>query len=383
MREEDLFPEMEAVCVTTTTNAARGLAARQMTCWLRPPKSRQLKLGLLLTALVTVYSAGLTPSPAPIRDEKVFFSKDSPFSSSSSHHFSNQSSLLPGSHFLFLPNTPQIVGAQAFAFPPTLTDRVFHFPSLSGGSFENGIEFPVSSVSSPKSAGTDISYCASPSALYGKLQERRGRTGGLRRREVSNNQDVEAVAAETAHFTGGEKIGRRLSAFSASGAARAAHAPEVEAGDTLPSAKVWDVANDKAVDIRDVFRMDSHGTGRAVLFAVPGAYTPVCSETHLPSFVKRLDEMKTKADVVACIAVNDPFVMKAWSKSLRVPPGLKMLSDGNGVLTKALGMTLDASSFFMGERSKRFAIIVGPNWKVEWVGKEEESFADTVMTALG
>ena len=98
-------------------------------------------------------------------------------------------------------------------------------------------------------------------------------------------------------------------------------------------------------------------TGRkAVLFAVPGAFTPTCSERHLPGFIEHFDAFRSRGIDVYCVSVNDPFVMQAWGKSQDVPDGLQMLADGNADLTRALGLEMDASGYGMGTRSKRFAL---------------------------
>ena len=95
---------------------------------------------------------------------------------------------------------------------------------------------------------------------------------------------------------------------------------------------------------------------KVVLFAVPGAFTPTCSERHLPGFVAQFDAFRARGIDVACMSVNDPFVMQAWGESQHVPAGLKMLSDGNGDLARALGLEMDASAYGMGTRAKRFAL---------------------------
>ena len=95
---------------------------------------------------------------------------------------------------------------------------------------------------------------------------------------------------------------------------------------------------------------------RVVLFAVPGAFTPTCSERHLPGFIAHFGQFRERGVEVACMAVNDPFVMQAWGERLEVPKGLRMLSDGNADLTRALGLEMDASGYGMGVRSKRFAL---------------------------
>jgi len=97
---------------------------------------------------------------------------------------------------------------------------------------------------------------------------------------------------------------------------------------------------------------------KVVLFAVPGAFTPGCTMTHLPGYVVNADKIKAKGvDTIACLSVNDAFVMDAWGKSQNADD-LLMLADGNAELTKALGLELDASGFGLGIRSQRYAMIV-------------------------
>lgn len=98
---------------------------------------------------------------------------------------------------------------------------------------------------------------------------------------------------------------------------------------------------------------------KVVLFSVPGAFTPTCSAKHLPGFVNNIDELKKKGvDTVACMAVNDVFVMKAWGEASKATGKVEMLADGNGEYARALGLELDASKFGMGMRGKRFSVIV-------------------------
>jgi peroxiredoxin len=98
-------------------------------------------------------------------------------------------------------------------------------------------------------------------------------------------------------------------------------------------------------------------TGRKlVLFGVPGAFTPTCSERHLPGYVKLYRDFKARGVDVYCMAVNDAFVMKAWAASQHVPSGFKLLADGNASLTKALGLEMDGTAYGMGIRSRRFAL---------------------------
>ncbi len=98
---------------------------------------------------------------------------------------------------------------------------------------------------------------------------------------------------------------------------------------------------------------------KVVLFSVPGAFTPTCSAKHLPGFIENADKIKAKGvDTVACLAVNDAFVMGAWGKQSGAEGKITMLADGNAAFTKALGLELDASGFGMGTRGQRFAMVV-------------------------
>ncbi len=98
---------------------------------------------------------------------------------------------------------------------------------------------------------------------------------------------------------------------------------------------------------------------RVVLFSVPGAFTPTCSQKHLPGYVKKADELKANGiDTIACTSVNDVFVMDAWGKDQGAGDKVMMLADGNATYAKALGLDLDASGFGMGTRGQRFSIIV-------------------------
>jgi peroxiredoxin len=126
---------------------------------------------------------------------------------------------------------------------------------------------------------------------------------------------------------------------------------------------------------------------KVVLFAVPGAFTPTCSERHLPGFVERYEDFRSRGIDVLCMSVNDPFVMKAWGESQHVPDGLLMLADGNGDFTRALGLEMDASGYGMGKRSKRFAMYaedgVVKQLHVEAPGEFRVSAADYVLEQLG
>ena len=125
---------------------------------------------------------------------------------------------------------------------------------------------------------------------------------------------------------------------------------------------------------------------KAVLFAVPGAFTPTCSERHLPGFIEHFEAFRARGIEVDCVSVNDPFVMQAWGKSQDVPDGLQMLADGNADLTRALGLEMDASGYGMGVRSKRYALyaedgVVKELW-VEAPGEFKVSAAEHVLENL-
>lgn len=101
------------------------------------------------------------------------------------------------------------------------------------------------------------------------------------------------------------------------------------------------------------------GKGKVVLFAVPGAFTPTCSDHHLPGFVLRADDLRGKGvDTVACVAVNDPFVMGAWGEARGTEGKVLMLADGNGEFAAAMGLEMDGSRIGLGTRSQRYAAII-------------------------
>jgi peroxiredoxin len=125
---------------------------------------------------------------------------------------------------------------------------------------------------------------------------------------------------------------------------------------------------------------------RVALFAVPGAFTPTCSVRHLPSYVEKAQEIKAKGvDEIACIAVNDPFVMAAWNKS-DGSQDITMLSDGNGEFAEAIGLSMDASKFGMGKRSQRYSMLVNDGvveqLNVEQPGEYRASSAEHLLEQL-
>ena len=126
---------------------------------------------------------------------------------------------------------------------------------------------------------------------------------------------------------------------------------------------------------------------KVVLFAVPGAFTPTCSNQHLPGFVSNSAALKEKGvDLVACISVNDPFVMAAWSKDRNAAEGVLMLADGNAEFTSAIGLEMDVSGFGMGMRSQRYSMVID-NGVVSSLNVEsgpvlDVSSAETILEAL-
>ncbi len=130
----------------------------------------------------------------------------------------------------------------------------------------------------------------------------------------------------------------------------------IKAGDKVPQATFTVMGADgpKPMSSEELF-----GGKTVALFAVPGAFTPTCSAKHLPGFKQKAAELKAKGvDAIACVSVNDVFVMNAWGKDQGVGEDVIMLADGNGDFTKAVGLELDGSRFGMGPRSQRYSMIV-------------------------
>ncbi|GAA4740828.1 peroxiredoxin [Sphingomonas daechungensis] len=125
---------------------------------------------------------------------------------------------------------------------------------------------------------------------------------------------------------------------------------------------------------------------RVALFAVPGAFTPTCSARHLPSYVEKAGDIKGKGvDEIACLSVNDPFVMSAWNKA-DGSSDITMLADGNGAFSDALGLSFDASKFGMGKRSQRYSMLINDGvveqLNVEAPGEYRASSAETLLEQL-
>ncbi len=130
----------------------------------------------------------------------------------------------------------------------------------------------------------------------------------------------------------------------------------IQVGDKLPSAKLRRLTPE---GIKEVTTDQLTGGKKVVLFAVPGAFTPTCSERHLPGFIEQAGALKAKGvDTIACVAVNDAFVLDAWGKAKNVGDTIEIYSDGNGEFTKAIGLDFDGSGFGLGTRSRRYAMVV-------------------------
>ncbi|PMR75753.1 peroxiredoxin [Billgrantia endophytica] len=156
----------------------------------------------------------------------------------------------------------------------------------------------------------------------------------------------------------------------------------ISTGDKLPDVTIKTNGPDGP---QDIATGELFAGKRVVLFAVPGAFTPGCSNTHMPGFVIKADEIFAKGiDTIACLAVNDAFVMDAWQRSQNAE-NITMLADGNAEFTKAIGTELDASGGGMGLRSKRFALIANDG-VVEYIGVDakgvDKSSAETVLGKL-
>lgn len=155
----------------------------------------------------------------------------------------------------------------------------------------------------------------------------------------------------------------------------------IKVGDKMPSGTLTLITKDGPQKIS----ADEYFKGKkVVLFSVPGAFTPTCDAKHLPGFVEKAGEIKGKGvDTVACIAVNDAFVMKAWGKAQNVEGKVDMLADGNADYTRALGLEFDGSGFGMGTRGQRFSVLVDngvvKQLNVEAKGEFKVSSAEYVL----
>ena len=157
----------------------------------------------------------------------------------------------------------------------------------------------------------------------------------------------------------------------------------IQEGDKLPDATFF-VMQEGRPSPRST--QDLFGGKKAVLFAVPGAFTPLCSEQHLPGYVTHADALREKGvDSIVCVSVNDAFVMDAWGQDRDVGD-VVMAADGNGDFAKAIGLEMDATGFGLGVRSQRYAMVIDDGTvtklAVEAANKFEVSKAESILEAL-
>jgi len=158
----------------------------------------------------------------------------------------------------------------------------------------------------------------------------------------------------------------------------------IKVGDKIPSVKLKTMTKD---GMKEMTSDEIFGKGKVVMFALPGAFTPTCSAKHLPGFIGKAGDIRAKGvDKIACLSVNDAFVMNAWAKDQNVGDSVLMLADGNADFTKAMGLEMDGSGFGMGTRSKRYAMVVQDgvvkHLAVEAPGAFEVSSAESVLKSL-
>lgn len=146
----------------------------------------------------------------------------------------------------------------------------------------------------------------------------------------------------------------------------------IKVGDKLPNAALFRVGSDGI----ESFEADEFFAGRkVVVFGLPGAFTPTCTAQHLPGYIKRADEFTAKGVAIACLSVNDAWVMKAWAKDQDAAGKVEMLADGNAEFTRAIGLDADMSARGYGTRCRRFAMIVDDG-VVRTLGIEEAPVLD-------
>jgi glutaredoxin/glutathione-dependent peroxiredoxin len=157
----------------------------------------------------------------------------------------------------------------------------------------------------------------------------------------------------------------------------------IKVGDKIPSATLMEMQDGKPAPVStDAF----FGGKRVALFALPGAFTPTCSAKHVPGFVANYDALTAKGvDAIACLSVNDAFVMGAWGKDQKSDGKVHMLADGNGDFTRAIGLEMDGTKFGMGKRSQRYSMIVDngvvTSLNVEAPGAFEVSSAEYLLSS--
>lgn len=159
----------------------------------------------------------------------------------------------------------------------------------------------------------------------------------------------------------------------------------IQIGQALPDVEVTVIEDGVPARRQSTASLFAHA--RAVLFAVPGAFTPTCSDHHLPGYVQHFREFRERGIEVFGMAVNDAYVMQAWAAVQQVPAGLKLLADGNASFTRALGLEFDGTAFGLGLRARRFALYaehgVVRQLHVEAPGEFRVSTAEAMLQALG
>ena len=166
----------------------------------------------------------------------------------------------------------------------------------------------------------------------------------------------------------------------------------IQVGERLPEGQLTEYLDTETEGCKlgpNKFNVSDLVKGKKIaVFAVPGAFTPLCSAQHLPGYLKHAEQFKEKGvDEIWCIAVNDPFVMGAWGREQKATGVVRMMADGSGVYTKALGLEMDLSKFGMGTRSQRYSMLVEDGvvkqLNVEAPGKFDVSNAETLLSQLG
>lgn len=156
----------------------------------------------------------------------------------------------------------------------------------------------------------------------------------------------------------------------------------IKIGERIPNATLQVLRDGvESISTEEVFQHR-----KVLLFSVPGAFTPTCTEQHLPGYVCRYDQFAKRNISIACLSVNDAYVMHAWASAQQVPDGILMLADGNGSFATALGLAMDASAFGMGLRARRFALYaedaVVKLLEVDAPGEFKVSSAEAMLAAL-
>lgn len=166
----------------------------------------------------------------------------------------------------------------------------------------------------------------------------------------------------------------------------------IKVGDRLPSGTLYEYNETETpgcpVGPTPVSVEDLTKNKKVVIFGLPGAFTPTCSAKHVPSYLAHIDELRRKGvDEVVCVSVNDAFVMGAWARDQKTGGKVRMLGDGSGTWTKALGLEMDLTARGLGVRSQRYSMLVDngvvKSLNVEQAGKFEVSGAETMLSQIG